>query len=105
MPTDRLADEAAASDGYCTSDADSSEQAGAAEPGATSDIEDLAGRTASAGRAGPAGSGKAGGNQHMEPGSAAPMRDMLTPALRGALSKQGYKLIGGAEKTLSGLLS
>ena len=80
-----------ASDGYATSDDESSSDSGESPQAAGSDddidMEDLGGRVAS----GKAASTSQPAAEQQE--TAAP-RDMLTPALRANLSKQGYKLIG-----------
>ena len=81
----------AGSDGYASSDEDTSSDSGDSPAAAGSDddidMEDLGGRAAS----GKAASTSQPAMEHQEPAAA---RDMLTPALRANLSKQGYKLIG-----------
>ena len=81
----------AASEGYATSDDETSSESGDSPAAAGSDddidMEDLGGRVAS----GRAASTSQPAIEHQEP---AATRDMLTPALRANLSKQGYKLIG-----------
>lgn len=52
------------------------------------DIEDIGGRVSKRGEGRAEGGGSASGN------SAAEAKEMLTPALRSSLSRQGYKLIG-----------
>ena len=82
-----------ASQGYATSDeeedsdTDSEQQAAAAGSDDDIDMEDLGGRLLS---------GKAASTSQAAPNSqdAAGPREMLTPALRANLGKQGYKLIG-----------
>lgn len=80
-----------ASQGYATSDeeddSDSEQQAAAAGSDDDIDMEDLGGRLLS---------GKSASTSQAAPDSkdAAGPREMLTPALRANLGKQGYKLIG-----------
>ena len=81
----------AASEGYATSDDESSSESTAASAAAAGsdddiDMEDLGGRIKS-GR----GVSTSLPSEVQEP---AADREMLTPALRANLSKQGYKLIG-----------
>lgn len=78
------------SQGYATSDdeqSDSEEQAATAGSDDDIDMEDLGGRALS---------GKQASTSEAAPDSkdAAGPREMLTPALRKNLGKQGYKLIG-----------
>lgn len=85
-----------ASEGYATSDNESS-QGSDAPPAAGSDdevdMEDLGGRT----RSGTTTTTSQAAAEQQEPEPAA--REMLTPALRANLSKQGYKLIGTTPHT------
>ncbi|DBA96026.1 hypothetical protein WJX77_003968 [Trebouxia sp. C0004] len=82
-----------ASDGYATSDDETSLESADAPAAAGSDddidMEDLGGRVVS----GKAASTSQAAPQQPEPEATA-AREMLTPALRANLSKQGYKLIG-----------
>lgn len=82
-----------ASEGYATSDEESSSESGESPAAGGSDddmdMEDLGGRVVS----GKAASTSQAASQQPEPEAAA-AREMLTPALRANLSKQGYKLIG-----------
>lgn len=81
-----------ASDGYATSDDESSSEADSVPPAAGSDdeidMEDLGGRI----KSGKTASTSQPSFEQPDPAAA---REMLTPALRANLSKQGYKLIGG----------
>ncbi len=83
----------AGSEGYATSDdessSDSEESPAAAGSDDDIDMEDLGGRVASS---------TAASTSQPSPDQqdAAVPREMLTPALRANLSKQGYKLIGTA---------
>lgn len=79
-----------ASQGYATSDeeeAESEQQAAAAGSDDDIDMEDLGGRALS---------GKLASSSQAAPNiqDTAGPREMLTPALRANLGKQGYKLIG-----------
>ncbi len=82
-----------ASEGYATSDDETSSESGDSPAAAGSDddidMEDLGGRVVS----GKAASTSQAAPQQLEP-EATPAKEMLTPALRANLSKQGYKLIG-----------
>lgn len=81
-----------ASEGYATSDDETSSQSDdspAAAGGSDDeiDMEDLGGRT----RSGKAATTSQAVPEQQDPTAA---KEMLTPALRANLSKQGYKLIG-----------
>ena len=82
-----------ASEGYATSDGDTSSDTEESPPAGGSDddidMEDLGGRV----RSGKAASTSQTAPLQEELEPAAP-REMLTPSLRANLSKQGYKLIG-----------
>ena len=82
-----------ASEGYATSDDETSLESGDSPAAGGSDddidMEDLGGRVVS----GKAASTSQAAPQQPEP-EATPAKEMLTPALRANLSKQGYKLIG-----------
>lgn len=54
------------------------------------DIEDIGGRVSKRGE----GNGNAGGGSSATGMNTAQVKEMLTPALRASLSRQGYKLIG-----------
>lgn len=84
-----------ASDGYATSDDETSSESGESPAAGGSDddidMEDLGGRVVS-GKA--ASTSQAAPQQLPSEPEVTAAREMLTPALRANLSKQGYKLIG-----------
>ena len=88
-----------ASEGYATSDDETSSESGESPAAGGSDddidMEDLGGRVVS---------GKAASTSQAAPPQPEPeetaAKEMLTPGLRANLSKQGYKLIGRSEPLL-----
>lgn len=86
---------------YCSTDSDDEPEE---DSGEVADLEDLGGparRNATGGRAAdgaPSTSGREAATSGID-ASAGP-KEMLSPPLRAALGKQGYKLVGAAHHTL-----